>query len=337
MPTHLAGMTTTQDAGRSARAKRQGRKRHPNGTETFGENERSEASAVLLPTAVVGSTLTVNTASEGLLGLSAADFDTLADADSTEVIAFLEASPSAVDLPGPNHPAINDIAKQVAATSGGFEGLAVEDSTGSWGTRTEGEGAIAFTAATWDMESDNDYYQQPESYNECEFEGTITFDEFNDGYFDNLHGENISIIVDIDFKRLSEEFGDDGGQFDYLQVLEEGANNRADEVHQRYIEKVVREHMPEGTVSPFASPKGRMDLAAIIAQQRDNPNDATKPEWAVETARSVRNADWSIRMGSHPVFDDMPEPLRQKLVAQTQVAQRFATAELNRQAQRRET
>jgi hypothetical protein len=328
-------MTTSTDTqARSARAKRQGRKKHPTGKEGFGETERVEPSPAALSATGVGPDLDVPTVASGLLNTSATDFETLCDSNADDVIALLESLPPTADLPGPL--ADNSaLARNFVATSSGFSEVDYEASTGSWGTRAPGEGAVKYVASTWDVAPAT--HDDPEyAVNEQQVEGTMTFEAFLDGQDVYDTDDNVSYEFDVDFKRLAEECGDDGGQFEFMTSLEHAMNHRLEDEQHKRVSALIKDASPSQRAM-LSGPVDNMFVSSALRHMRANPDASTAdPNLAVEITQAVHDSNWMVRNGRKPSFDSLEDATKHKLLLRTSALIAVVGPELDARPPKRE-
>ena len=176
---------------------------------------------------------TVPTLRGGFATLSDEDFDRLCNMSADELIDVCEQMPANTPgLPGTINVHNSDIARDYLASEYVLFRGEVESSTGSWGSRNPGEGAVA-CHVTFYREGPSDY--PGTNFVEQDYKGTMTIEDVADGslleQFDGPpadEGWEAVVEVDIDFKAAIREHGENGTINEFMHVLEDAYNEGAE-------------------------------------------------------------------------------------------------------------
>lgn len=201
-------------------------------------------------------------AHNGILRMNVIERETLETLVTADLIEVMESLPANTpDFPGPLNASNKDIALSALLHHAGLgEGDSVdwEGSTGSWGTRAPGEGAVYFEAVLSD--EDGEEYET--------VRGTMTWDELDRGDLPverHLDSDLTTWTFDVDFKRMLEEKEDAPAGESYLDVLEEVAHARRIAGHTDDVYATMRENNLYGNYAE------REFVSWVIKDQYKNP------------------------------------------------------------------
>ncbi|MFS0887035.1 hypothetical protein [Aeromicrobium sp. 179-A 4D2 NHS] len=167
-------------------------------------------------------------AHRGILDMDLIERDTLDAMVAGDLIEVMESLPANTpDFPGPlnsNNSEIAVNALTLHANLSSTDEVDWEGSTGSWGTRKPGEGAVAYEAVKSEWSNHENMAVEIETVR-----GTMTWEELTSGDIPvEAEGEDgvVTWTFDVDFKRLVEEKDQSALGESYLDTLHDVADAR---------------------------------------------------------------------------------------------------------------